>query len=632
MLTPDTIVKERYRIIRYLAEGGCGFVYEAEDLTHKRTVALKQLRYVEPIYLRAFNHEAKRLADLHHPSFPEVYDPFEWRGNAFLAMEFIVGDNLRAALSKRGAPFPPEQVLRWAFILLDALDYLHTRDPIYPIIHRDIKPDNLKINEANRIRRSEIILLDFGLSKGIARGISQASAGESIVGYTRFYASPEQELAHLNSAQLVSAYPLRARRFKERPTDARSDLYSLAATLYTLLTGGLPPAASERAAHLWENRGDLLQSIHEINPGVPAFISAIIMRAMSFEPEERFASAAEMRDALEAAGFGGTQTPSALPPLETPLHAPTIFERTTVAMLRVEYGTLGFCDAAVRSVVFSPQGDHLASGSNDGAVRLWDVATGEASVLGYCEPGRTGLGYISAVSFAPDGNSIASVSSDGAIRLWRADATEAPSGRILSVCENTPRSVAFSPCGEHLVTGSSDGAVHLWDIASGSSTPLGQCEGAVWSVAFSPDGASVVAESDDETLRIWHLETRRLSTLRSFDADVRAIALSPDGKLVAAGGWSRRIFLAEVGAHLMHELAASDNVVRALAFSPDSSKLAIGGEDRLVRLCDVRTGAVRTLGECDDVVSSVAFSSDTRTVASGSWDKSIRLWDVLGSM
>jgi eukaryotic-like serine/threonine-protein kinase len=645
VIIPETIIKDRYRIVRFLAKGGGGYVYEAYDLKHQRRVALKQLIYAQDFLQRAFVREAKRLAAMHHPAFPEVYEWFELKNNFFLVMEYIPGDDLRQALRKRPTPFPLERVMQWAFILLDALDYLHTFDPVAPIIHRDIKPENLKLNETNPIRRSAIILIDFGLSKGAGGNISQTSAKESVVGCTRHYAPPEQEFRYLKATGVLTALPERFQRFLHHPTNARSDLYSLGATLYTLLTNTAPRDSVERVGQMEKNEGDPLVPIHVLNDQVPDSISEIIGRAMNVEPEQRFASAAELSAALRTASHALHEqagSPHVAPVTELPLDSTLTLETTMTrrqlppesyptqpaGIKDVKYGTLGKCEAAVRSVSFSLRGTHLASGGNDGAVRLWDVSTGEMTVLGYCHPGHTGLAYVSAVSFAPNGNSIASVSNDGAIRLWRVILDDQDNVRVLAVCQHPPRSIAFSPSGKHLVSGGSDGAVHLWDIATGVRTLLGNCQGVVWSVAVYPDGMHAAAESDDGTIRIWHLGSHHLETVQSFDADIRSIAVSPNGKLIAAAGRDCRIRIADVGASSMRDLAMCDGSIRSIAFSPDSSMVAVGGEDKLLRVCDVATGAMRTLGSCDDFISSVAFSSDNRTIASGSWDKSVRLWDV----
>ncbi len=661
MIIPGTVIKERYEIDRFLARGGGGFVYEALDRVNQRRVALKQMIYAGDFSQRAFIREAKRLAALHHPAFPEVYECFELKNNSFIAMEYISGDDLGQALRNRGAPFPLEQVLEWSFILLDALDYLHNFDPSAPIIHRDIKPGNLKLNETNRIRRSAIILIDFGLSKGAGGGISQTSAEESIVGGTRYYASPEQEfkIPSLHGLLSLSLNSAVHKRYMGQPTDGRSDIYSLAATLYTLLTNTTPCDAIERVCRLENKEKDPLRLIRDINEQVPHNIARIMERALNVAPAERFDSAAEMSAALRAASQPPDKTaagPGAQPSVDTATVQPALSassassassaKRATrdtnvspagsesqltlpTRIREVKYRTLGKCDSAVRSVSFSPHGTHLASGGNDGALRLWNTSTGEIRVLGHCLPGQTGFAYISSVSFAPDGNTVASASNDGAIRLWPTAAATTTKMRVLAVCRNPPRSIAFSPSGKDLVSGGSDGAVQLWNVASGECTALGLCEGAVWSVAISADNTFAAAESDDGTVRIWQLdESRTAQTLRAIDTDIRSVAISPDSNLIAAAGRDGNIRIAASGASHMDALAKCDGGLRSIAFSPNGAMLAVGGEDKLLRVCDVQTGALRTLGQCDDFISSVAFSADNRIIASGSWDKSVRLWEV----
>lgn len=619
MLT-DSTINEQYLVGSLIAKGGGGEVYQAYDTQSKRQVAFKHLIHSDSYLRSAFLREAKRLEALHHRAFPKVYEWFEVKGDYFIAMEYIPGEDLHEELKERGKPFTLEEVAPWAFILLDALNYLHNFDSENPIIHRDIKPGNLKLNET----RNGIFLLDLGLSKGAAGNISEWSVQESIAGYTRCYAAPEQ---HFKDQAAVSEilnyfkdqvtvreilnYKERLKFFSSRATDARSDLYSLGATLFTLLTNTVPPSAVTRAKQLWYNHRDPLQPIHKYNRQVSPDISDIINRAMSFEPEARFASAIEMRNALRNA-----------------LNDITHKSHQQQPGANIKYGLLGKCDSAARSVAFSPTGTHLASGSNDGMVRLWNVATGEMIVLGCCDFDKNGLAYVSSVYFSPDGADIASVSNDQAIRLWHTLPKGDDKVRILAIDQNIPRCVALSPCGKYLVSGSSNGAVHLWDVTSGNSTLLGRCVGAVRAIAFAPNGASVMAGSDDENLCIWQIETLSLTTLPTDALDINSIAVSPDGKLVAFGSSDHYVRILATSANSFGDLLVCDGGVRCLAFSPNGLMLAIGGEDRLVRVCDITTGKIIILGQCDDVVSAVVFHSDNRTVASASWDKTIRLWNA----
>src|SRR6266576_5378428 len=149
VLSVGTVLQDRYRIVRELGAGGMGAVYEAVDRRLDATVAIKQTFSVDERLRRQFEQEARLLAQLHHPSLPRVSDYFTEEGRAFLVMQFISGDDLAHVIAREASPFPTNEVIAWADQLLDALIYLHTRDR--QIIHRDIKPHNLKLTEAGKI-------------------------------------------------------------------------------------------------------------------------------------------------------------------------------------------------------------------------------------------------------------------------------------------------------------------------------------------------------------------------------------------------------------------------------------------------------------------------------------------------
>lgn len=284
MLAPNTLLQNRYLIVRLLAQGGMGAIYEASDQRLGNTVALKETFFSDETLRHAFEREARLLARLRHPALPVVSDHFVEGNGQFLVMQFIPGNDLEQMLRHRGAPFPQNDVLVWADQLLDALDYLHTQEP--PIIHRDIKPQNLKLTD-----RGQIILLDFGLAKGSPSQGTLATGGRSIFGYTPDYAPLEQ--------------------IKAEGTDARSDLYSLAATLYTLLTGVTTPGALTRITAVASSQPDPLRPANEINPTLKPSVASVLMWAMAHDRNHRPASAAAMRqalgDAARAATFPGAQ-------------------------------------------------------------------------------------------------------------------------------------------------------------------------------------------------------------------------------------------------------------------------------------------------------------------------------------
>jgi len=275
MLAPNTLLQGRYLVMRLLGQGGMGAVYQATDRKFGNAVALKETFYNDLQLRKAFSHEARLLNRLRHAALPVVTDYFAIGERQFLVMQYIPGKDLEQLLADRKAQgqgvFMTSQVLRWADQLLDALEYLHSQKP--PIIHRDIKPQNLKLTP-----RGEVILLDFGLAKGIVTHQSQVS--QSIRGYTPNYASLEQ--------------------IRGTGTDARSDIYSIGATMYHLLTGEMPQDALTRIAAILMSQPDPLKSISSMNPEVPAPIAQVIEKAMAPHPDQRYSSSAAMRQALRS--------------------------------------------------------------------------------------------------------------------------------------------------------------------------------------------------------------------------------------------------------------------------------------------------------------------------------------------
>lgn len=250
-----------------------GAVYEAVDERLDTIVALKETLFTDEKLRKQFEREARLLARMHHPALPRVSDHFNEDEGQFLVMQYIAGEDLAAMLAARNAPFPPDEVVRWADQLCDALDYLHTQEP--QIIHRDIKPQNLKLTA-----RGQIVLLDFGLAKGSAGQLTAVTTSASIFGYTPNYAPLEQ--------------------VQGMGTDARSDIYALAATLFHLITNVKPPDALSRAAALVNGQPDPLQSAHTI-ADVNEAVANVLTKGMSQKRDDRFSTAKEMREALRIA-------------------------------------------------------------------------------------------------------------------------------------------------------------------------------------------------------------------------------------------------------------------------------------------------------------------------------------------
>jgi serine/threonine protein kinase len=283
MIQPDTLLQNRYRIISQISKGGMGTVYLAKDDNLGILVAVKQNIFEEQRLIEAFKREARLLASLRHSALPQIKDHFIVEDvGQFLVMEYISGDDLEMILEKRRnkiepvgypKPFDIEEIIHWAEQLLDALDYLHTRPE--PVIHRDIKPQNLKIAE-----RKQIILLDFGLAKGKPVHMTRVTTTGSLYGYTPNYAPIEQ--------------------IRGVGTDPRSDLYALGATLYHLTTGFPPSDAATRADAFLGGEADPLLEVNRVNPKCSKGFADLLMKAMQQHRNNRPASAAEMLKMLRA--------------------------------------------------------------------------------------------------------------------------------------------------------------------------------------------------------------------------------------------------------------------------------------------------------------------------------------------
>ncbi len=259
------ILQGRYRIVRLVGQGGFGAVYRAWDTNLKVPVAVKENNDTAADAQRQFEREAHLLANLSHPNLPRVTDHFVLPNQGqYLVMDYVEGKSLAALLAERGGPLPEAEALKWARQIAAALEYLHGRTP--PIIHRDIKPQNIIVTADGRA-----VLVDFGISKvfDAARGTTTGARA-----VTPGYSPPEQ--------------------YGMGKTDARSDIYALGATLYTLLTDQEPP---ESVALIG---GGLLPAPRALNRAVSPAVEAAILAAMNPDMSARLSSAGDFVAALDA--------------------------------------------------------------------------------------------------------------------------------------------------------------------------------------------------------------------------------------------------------------------------------------------------------------------------------------------
>jgi serine/threonine protein kinase len=290
LLEPDTVLRGRYKIIAPVGQGGMGAVYRAEDLRLEgRVCAVKEIcpdPDATPEALvqaqEQFRREAFTLGRLDHPNLPKVSDTFTERHREYLVMDFVDGPDLRQLMEEKrrqGQFLEERQVLEWAEQLCDALEYLHGQDP--PVLHRDIKPANIKLTAGGLIK-----LVDFGLVKLLA-------------------ADDVRTVTILQGRGTVAYTPLEQYGGDAGHTDVRTDIYSLGATLYHLLTNQPPVDAKQRFLD-----PNTLVFPRAINPHVSPATERAIMRAIAMHPDPRPQTVVAFREMLHA---------SSLPPSLIPI-------------------------------------------------------------------------------------------------------------------------------------------------------------------------------------------------------------------------------------------------------------------------------------------------------------------------
>lgn len=261
-LMPGTVIQGHYIVQALLNEGGFGSVYRAIDTGDgNRPCAIKETYDVTPDARRRALTEVAILSTIHSPHLPQVYEAFEYQGRFYLVMQLIEGQNLFQLSKVRGQPFSEQDILRWLLPVMDVLQELHSRTPA--VIHRDIKPNNIILTPGE-----QAVLVDFGL--------------------TRLY-DPTSTTQTMVRAVSEGFSPVEQYTGKTTP---QSDIYSMAATIYFLLTMTAPPGATERAMH------DELIPPHVLNARISPQSEAALLRALAVNPYQRFASMGEFATAL----------------------------------------------------------------------------------------------------------------------------------------------------------------------------------------------------------------------------------------------------------------------------------------------------------------------------------------------
>jgi len=383
-------------------------------------------------------------------------------------------------------------------------------------------------------------------------------------------------------------------------------------------------SVDRRRGQQWRGRIILIATLAAMTVLAVTALIGLYIAGESLQETEHRALVAEAQSKLDQ-GNTGAALALALAAVGQPSHLPeSEVVLSEAAALGARRRFVGHT-SEVLSAAYSPDGKMIASGDDDGMLRLWDIATGETV--------HVFAGHESAINslvFSPDGKTLLSGSYDQTIRLW-----DVASGQELRQFQDNPgfvSSVAFSPDGKTAVSSGPDGELILWNVADGSKITQFDEQGEVlYSAVFSPDGKSILVASGDRRLRLWDVASEELiRTFAGHQGEVLSAAFSPDGKTFISGSEDGTLRLWEVSSgRQLGSFIGHEDWIWSVAISPDGRTVVSSGQDQTVRLWDVATRQeLRRFEGHQGEVNSVAFSPDGKSIITGSYDQTVRLWDV----
>jgi WD40 repeat protein/serine/threonine protein kinase len=654
----------RFQIRRELGHGTFGIVFLAFDPRLGREVALKIPRpdtLATPALRRRFQHEARAAAGLDHPNLVPVYEAGEVGPVSYIASAYCPGPTLARWLKQRQELLPAQAAATLVATLAEAVHHAHS----HGILHRDLKPSNILLvsggvvtgewshttghestTHHSPLTTHQPKITDFGLAKllaGEAGGFapSQTQTGE-IVG-TPHYMSPEQAAG------------------KNKEIGPASDIYSLGAILYELLTGRPPFQAESILETLDQLRLQDPVPPRQLRARLPRDLETICLRCLQKEPGKRYAGASELAQDLRRFLAGE--------PIRTrPIR---VWERVAKWVRRRPAAAALVAVSSLASVL-------LVAGLAAGIVLLSDKQRETQDALRREKEAREEIEETSYL------NGITSAFHEISLRNWgRADEylegcpeklrgwewhylkrrrhtppidplpvgrprtfTEAPWEYFLErfTMSGGGFDLAFHPNGRHLAIPSSGNRIRVWDASSGQEVlSLRGHAGRVLSLAYSPDGRRLASTSEDKTVKVWDVtaglvsgELREPVFTRDHKQPVIGVAFSPDGqRLATVSGETDRPGEAKdwdvASGQLLFNFPAQaiPNVVVHFAFSPDSRRLAAGGVGNIVKVWDLTTGAeVIALPGHTEPILNVTFSPDGRRLISAGRDRVVNVWNL----
>jgi tRNA A-37 threonylcarbamoyl transferase component Bud32 len=573
----------RYEIERVLGQGGMATVYLAYDPHFRRRVAIKLLPPAlqnDPMFRARFQREAQTIAALEHPATVPVYDFGEADGAPYLVMRYMEGGSLNERLQRHG-PLSLAAATSILRRLASALDRAHQQG----VIHRDIKPDNVLFDSLGAA-----YLTDFGIVK-LATEATTTITGEFIVG-TPAYMSPEQARG---GSQL----------------DRRSDVYALGALLFAMLSGHPPYEADTPVGLAVKHVTEPVPSLLRLRPDLPPALELVLRRALAKNPDNRYATAGDLAQAVVAAQMAAVEVP-AVPEARPERSAPGWLWAAAgsgVILLLLCLGVAGLwlaggnpfvaasptarageaaagppTRALVGAATATSNGQPdatptpaTATGTPAAPLRAEMAAPGNAGRM--AQLAQLGRGSLNALVLLPDGQRAATGGGSG---VWLFDLESGLARSNLDAHTQVVRALAATADGLQLASGGGDGRIIVWDLASGQvARRLEGHQDWVRALEWSPDDTLLASGSSDRTVRVWERASGRETALLSEPAaSVRDVAWSADGARLAASDNNGIVHIWNPGSRVRtHRLEAHRGIAFAVAWAPNQPWLASAGAD-----------------------------------------------------